>query len=112
MKLLFDNNLSPRLATLLADLYPGSAHVHLLGMGEASDTRIWAYAAEHGFTIVSKDADFHQRSLLLGQPPKVIWVRLGNSSVADTASLPRDLSIVIHRFHEDPDAAFLALSRG
>ena len=62
-------------------------------------------------TIVSKDADFHQRSLVLGHPPKVIWVRLGNCSVADTATLLRDLFIVVRRFHDDPEAAFLALAR-
>jgi len=32
MKLLFDQNLSPRLPSLLADLYPDSAHVRDSGM--------------------------------------------------------------------------------
>ncbi|MFN2406960.1 MAG: hypothetical protein ABR594_12965 [Pyrinomonadaceae bacterium] len=27
---------------------------------------------------MSKDSDMHQRSFLLGAPPKVVWVRLGN----------------------------------
>lgn len=110
MRLLFDQNLSPRLVALLEDIYPGSLHVHELGFDEAPDTQIWNYAAEHGLTIVSKDADFHQRSLLLGHPPKVVWVRLGNSSVRETAALLRDRSIVVRRFVEDPDAAFLALA--
>lgn len=43
-------------------------------MDRSSDTEVWNYAAEHGCTIVSKDADFHQRSLLLGAPPKVVWI--------------------------------------
>ena len=110
MKLLFDQNLSPRLVRLLADIYPECLHVHELGMDTASDTEVWSYAAEHGYTIVSKDADFHQRSLVLDAPPKVIWVRLGNCSVADTASLLRERFVVIQRFHEDTEAAFLALS--
>jgi predicted nuclease of predicted toxin-antitoxin system len=70
VKLLFDQNLSPRLVRLLADIYPRCAHVHDLGMDEASDTTIWRYAAEQGYTIVSQDADFHQRSLLLGPRPR------------------------------------------
>ncbi len=111
MKLLFDQNLSPRLAPLLADLYRGSVHVQTLAMDRASDTELWEYAAANGFVIVSKDADFHQRSLLLGAPPKVIWLRMGNCTVAEAAALLRDRSIVIHRFQDDPDAAFLALSR-
>jgi len=111
VRLLFDQNLSPRLVRLLADLYPGSVHVHELGLDAAPDTDLWRYAASQDLTIVSKDADFHERSLLLGHPPKVIWIRLGNCSVNESAALLRDRCIVVRRFHEDPDAAFLALAR-
>jgi predicted nuclease of predicted toxin-antitoxin system len=110
VRLLFDENLSPRLVRLLADVYPDSVHVHELGLGTANDTTIWRIAAERGYTIVSKDADFHQRSFVLGAPPKVIWLRLGNSSVMDTAALLRKRLIDVQRFHEDLDASFLALS--
>jgi predicted nuclease of predicted toxin-antitoxin system len=110
VRLLFDENLSPRLTQVLADVYPDAAHVHDLGLGEASDTLIWEFAAEQGYTIVSKDADFHQRSFVRGAPPKVIWLRLGNSSVATTADLLRSRYIEVQRFHEDTEASFLALS--
>lgn len=110
MRLLFDQNLSPRLVRLLADAYPECSHVHALGMDAASDTEIWAYAAEHGYTVVSKDSDFHQRSLLLGAPPKVVWLRLGNCSVAETAALLRERYIAVRYFHDDTDASFLVLS--
>ena len=109
MKLLFDHNLSPRLARLLADVYPGCAHVHALGMDTASDTEIWEYAKVEGFTIVSKDADFQQRSFALGHPPKVIWIRLGNCSVDDVANLLRERYIKVQYFHENPELSFLAL---
>ena len=78
MRLLFDQNLSPRLLALLADLYGGSTHVRNEGLEAADDDTAWEYAALHGFAIVSKDADFHQRSFLLGAPPKVIWIQRGN----------------------------------
>ncbi len=110
MRLLFDENLFPRLVRLLSDVYPNCSHVHDLGMDRASDTEVWNYAAEHGYTIVSKDADFHQRSLLLGAPPKVVWVRRGNCSVADMADLLRERFMAIERFHTREEAAFLALS--
>lgn len=110
MRLLFDQNLSPRLVRLLRDVYPEAVHVHELGMDAASDTEIWSHAAEQGLTIVSKDADFHQRSLVHGQPPKVVWLRLGNNSVAETAALLRHRYIAVRHFHEDGDAAFLVLS--
>ena len=58
MKLLFDQNLSPRLPLLLRDLYPGSVHVRELGLKDAEDAAIWDYARTHGIVIVSKDSDF------------------------------------------------------
>ena len=87
MKLLFDQNLSPRLPRALSDLFPDSAHVREIGLRDASDAAIWVRAREHGFTIVSKDSDFQQQSLLFGQPPKFIWLRVGNCS----AQLVRDV---------------------
>jgi predicted nuclease of predicted toxin-antitoxin system len=110
LRLLFDHNLSPRLVRLLSDVYPECSHVHDLGLDRSSDTEVWNHAAERGYTIVSKDADFHQRSLLLGAPPKVIWIRQGNCSVADTAALLRERFIAVERFHAKKEAAFLALS--
>lgn len=64
--LLFDQNISPRLVNLLADVYPGSAHVSELGMGNAMDIEIWEYAHNHDFMIATKDADF---SFVLAQCP-------------------------------------------
>lgn len=40
MRLLYDENLSERLVTLLDDAYPGSAHVRPLGLAGASDERL------------------------------------------------------------------------
>lgn len=74
MKLLFDQNLSPRLPRLLEDLYPDSAHIREVGMRDSTDTQIWEYAKANGFAIVSKDSDFQARSLLHGHPPKFIWL--------------------------------------
>lgn len=72
--LLFDHNLAPRLVTRLVDLYPGSAHVDALGLGTASDRDVWEFARSQGFIIVTKDADFSELNVLLGTPPKVIWI--------------------------------------
>jgi predicted nuclease of predicted toxin-antitoxin system len=109
VKLLFDENLSPRLVRLLNDVYPGCTHIHLLGMDQAEDAEIWRFAAAEGYTIVTKDADFDQRSFAYGHPPKVIWIRLGNCSVADSANLLRERFILVQHFHEDPEAALLHL---
>ena len=78
MKLLLDENLSPKLPRLLATLFPGSAHVRECGLLGKTDEDVWEYARANGFTIVSKDSDFQQRSLLYGHPPKLVWLRIGN----------------------------------
>lgn len=110
MKLLFDQNLSPRLVGLLAAEFPGSAHVRDIGMAAAPDPAVWAHAAAGGFTVVSKDTDFQQRALLYGHPPKVVWVRLGNCSTAAVAALLRFRLADVQAFVADPAASFLALS--
>ena len=110
MKLLFDENLSPKLPLSLGDIFPGSAHVHDCGLGNKSDTLIWKYAGENGFTIVSKDADFHARSVLKGAPPKLIWRRTGNCSSKEVAGLIRRNSVVIHTFEQNTADCFLVLS--
>jgi predicted nuclease of predicted toxin-antitoxin system len=82
VKLLLDENLSPCLAEALADVYPGSSHVHQCGLGSADDAAIWEYAKDHDYVIVSKDSDFEERSILLGCPPKVIWLRTSNCAIS------------------------------
>jgi predicted nuclease of predicted toxin-antitoxin system len=82
MRLLFDQNLSHRLIAALADLFPGSQHVRLIGMAEAEDLSIWDYAKSHEFTIVTYDSDYADWNKLLGAPPQIVWLRCGNTSTA------------------------------
>jgi predicted nuclease of predicted toxin-antitoxin system len=93
----------------LSDLYPGSAHVIEVGLAATRDRAIWAHAGANGFLLVTKDEDFHRLSVLLGPPPKVVWIGLGNCSTADVARLLRDRHGEIVQFVEHPEAAFLAL---
>jgi predicted nuclease of predicted toxin-antitoxin system len=66
MRLLFDQNLSFKLCRQLADLFPGSTQVRLLGLSEADDRALWQYAKANGFVIVSQDADFAEMAALHG----------------------------------------------
>ncbi len=109
MKLLFDQNLSHRLLSTLQKDYPESQHVRHVGRGEASDEMVWQYAAQHGFNILTKDADFHQRSFLFGYPPKVIWIRYGNCSTITIEQLLRSHREDIARFVGDQESAFLVI---
>jgi predicted nuclease of predicted toxin-antitoxin system len=109
MKLLFDQNLSPRLSRSLADIYPDSVHVRDLGLSEATDTAVWAHAQQHSFVIVSKDSDFQQRSLLLGHPPKVIWLRVGNGPTRIIEDLLRKRCAAIRAFERSAAESYLIL---
>lgn len=109
MKLLFDENLSYRLVSILQDVFPGSLHVHEIGLGSGTDAVIWEYARDHAMTVVSKDSDFHERSLVMGFPPKIIWITRGNCSTDQLAKLLRENAARITELHEDADAGFLVI---
>lgn len=109
VKLLFDQNLSPRLPRLLSDLYPGSAHVREVGLRDAGDAAIWEYARQQGFAIVSKDSDFQQQSLLFGQPPKFIWLRVGNCSAQQVLDLLRNYAPALKGFALNMEESHLML---
>jgi predicted nuclease of predicted toxin-antitoxin system len=109
MKLLFDQNLSFKLCQTVADLFPESKHVRALGLSEVGDRTIWDYARAHGFTIVSQDVDFAEMAVLLGCPPKVIWLRAGNQSTAAVAALVRHHAQIMVDFWNDAGTACLEI---
>jgi predicted nuclease of predicted toxin-antitoxin system len=109
MKLLFDHNLSPRLLDQLADIYPNSQHVFLIGLDQADDRVLWDYAKQGGFTIVTRDADFNELSILRGFPPKVIWIRRGNCSTNQIEEILRSHLESIQVFAQDSFSGVLTL---
>jgi predicted nuclease of predicted toxin-antitoxin system len=109
MKLLFDQNLSPRLVARLADLYPGSAHVDPLGLGNEDDRTVWSYAHQNDFLIVTKDSDFSELVVYLGFPPKVIWIRRGNCSTNDIEQILRENHDAITQLSTSESTGILTL---
>jgi predicted nuclease of predicted toxin-antitoxin system len=107
--LLFDHNLSPKLLNRLADMYPGSAHVELLGLATADDRTVWDYARQHGYMIVTKDADFSELLLLYSFPPKIIWLRRGNCSTNNIEVMLRNGFEAIETLSDDPNTGILTL---
>ena len=77
MKLLFDEGLSPRLVSLLRDLFPESESALRNGLARAGDRRILEYAAAHDFVLVSTDNDF-ERLLKRFPSVKVVILRACN----------------------------------
>ncbi len=110
MKLLLDENLSDRIVPRIIDLYPESEHVKTLVLTNTDDGIIWEYAKEHNFLIVSKDSDFHQRSLLYGHPPKFIYLRIGNSPTSKIIQILRDKFDIISQFGNQESESILVLA--
>ena len=109
MRLLFDENLAPRLAELVADLFPGSLHVSSIELGSTTDAVIWEYAKANEFTFVTKDKDFAGLSMVRGAPPKVVLVQTGNSSTALIEGVIRTNAIRLSEFERDSKRSLLIL---
>lgn len=111
MKLLFDQNLPARIVKSLSDIFPNSVHLKTLGMAATDDRAIWDYARDNGFSIISKDSDFHQMSFLFGAPPKTIWLRCGNCSTTVLETIIRRNTRKIAAFLKDDESALLVIDR-
>lgn len=79
MKLLFDQNLSPKLVRRLADLYPDSSHVYHVGIDRVDDQQM-------------RD-----------------WIRRGNCSTAAIESILRDHNSDIAALAQDEIMGILTL---
>lgn len=110
MKLLLDQNLSHRLVAALLPHFPGSSHVRDHDLAAASDSAIWDFAKAEGYSITSKDEDFNQRTLLLGPPPKVIWLRLGNCSTQTVIDVLQQSADELQAFGDDAEQSLAVVT--
>ena len=108
MKLL-DQNLSHKLVRQLEQYFPATEHVKTLELDPADDRLIWQYAKDKSLTIVTQDADFESFAQLRGFPPKIIWLRCGNTSTASICQLLISHHQLIVTFHDDDLIACLEL---
>jgi predicted nuclease of predicted toxin-antitoxin system len=111
MKLLLDENLTFRLVKALLADYPGSCHVKDVGLLETNDHLVWQWAQRNGFAILTQDADYEELARLRGQPPKVIYLRFGNSSLLNILHQLRHYRPTIAAFLADSKLACLELSQ-
>ncbi len=98
MKLLFDQNISFRIVKKLRDFFPFAAQVKELGLENKSDREIWNFARDNNYAIVTFDSDFFDLSNLLGAPPKIIWIRVGNINTIELTNLIIKKKGIIHEF--------------
>ncbi len=103
MKLLLDQNISFRVVKGIINLYPEVKQVRELQLENATDHEIWLYAKNQNFTIVTFDADFYDLNLVHGSPPKIIWLRIGNTSTENIINLFKDNYDLIRDFINNPE---------
>jgi predicted nuclease of predicted toxin-antitoxin system len=102
MKLLLDQNISFRITNKIQDIFPGSKQVRELGLENSKDSAIWSFAKENSYCIVTFDGDFFDIGLVKGTSPKVIWLRLGNTSTQNIEKVLRKNFELIKTFLTDP----------
>ena len=110
MKLLLDENLSRRLVLTLGMHFPGTRHVEDVGLQGCPDRAVWDYAAVEGYVLVSKDNDFRQLSFLLGHPPKVVWLNVGNAGTRELGALLTSNRAGLLSFDENTEESLLILT--
>jgi predicted nuclease of predicted toxin-antitoxin system len=97
LKLLLDENLSYRLV------------VDSVGLHAQADLEIWKFARDQGFTIVSKDNDLRQLSVLHGAPPKVVWLSVGNATTDTILGVLNESRSLIESFIGNAEESLLLL---
>jgi len=98
MKLLFDQNISFRLVKRIIDLFPESKQVRELALENATDLEIFEYAKKHDYSIATFDSDFCDLNIIKGFPPKIIWLRTGNTTTQNLEQLLRNKQELIEIF--------------
>jgi len=64
-----------------------------LGLENATDFEIFEFARVNDYTIVTFDSDFCDLNVIKGFPPKIIWIRTGNTTT-------KNLEVIIRRRYE------------
>lgn len=108
-RVLLDQNLSIRLARVLADCFQTVEHVRTVGLEDADDHTIWTYAKANHNVILTRDADFNDLSVLRGFPPKIIWLRCGNRTTKEFETIIRKSLPQCAEFVADENAGLLEI---
>lgn len=111
MKLLFDQNISPKIVALIQPQFPYSQQVVQVGLENASDSDIFEFARTNNFAIVTFDSDFVDLSVVKGTPPKIIWLRTGNLTTMAISSLLHKNAANIQNFLNFEEDGILEIIR-
>ena len=103
MRLLFDQNISFRILKMLSENFTESSTVKSEGLIDKSDFEIWTFAKQNNFIVVSQDNDFYDIQHLKGAPPKLIILRIGNSTTTKIAQLLEQVYLDLVDFEHNPE---------
>lgn len=85
-------------------LFPGSVHVAQVSLSSGTpDQKIWDYAEENGFAILTADTDFVTLANTLGSPPKVILLENCDYPTSIAAQVLRANATRISEFEHGPE---------
>jgi predicted nuclease of predicted toxin-antitoxin system len=105
VKLLFDQNISFRVANKLKPIFPECGQVREPNLEDKSDREIWDFAKNEDYTIVTFDADFYDLVTLYGHPPKIVWLRVGNTMSDNLITILQNRAELIKAFIMDQNYA-------
>lgn len=108
MNLLFDQNISHRVVLALQVHIPTARHVRDFDLQFATDRTIWNFAKDNDFTIVTFDSDFNDFATLYGHPPKIVWLRFGNTHTQHLSVKIVERAELIRSFISDPSFTEIA----
>jgi len=111
VKLLFDQNISPRILKFLTAELPDCQQVRFAGLEDAADIDIFQYAKKNNYAIVTFDSDFVDLNALLGTPPKIIWINTGNLTTKNVTELILKNTLVIKEYLESDSDEIMELMK-
>lgn len=109
-RLLLDQNLSFKISKGIKDIFPDTKQVSDLNLSGSNDLDIWNFARGNNYCILTFDSDFIDISVLNGFPPKIIWLRIGNSSTESIIQILRNNNSTIKEFLLSTENAYLELN--
>ena len=109
MKLLFDQNISPRILKILPQELSDCQQVWFVGLEDSSDFEIFQFSRDNDFAIVTFDSDFVDLNAMYGPPPKIVYLNTGNLSTQNTSDLLIDNILRINHYLESNSDDILEL---
>jgi predicted nuclease of predicted toxin-antitoxin system len=73
-----------------------------------SDIEIWDYAKKNEYTIITFDSDFFDFANIKGHPPKIIWLRIGNTKTDFLAEILKEKYSIILDFIQSDNYSEIA----